>query len=464
MSNRKLLMIIPYKARDLEGHALVGYHLRRLYGYDVVYSNGYGIESKLLQHAPDALVLDHLSWDFKVKQARLARELGMKVIVLPTEGLFQDREGAQRRAGKLHGATHVVDAYLAWGDYARDALLEQELMSEEQVCTVGCPRFDFYAAPYLSLMQTREDLCSSLNFANPYAPLVLWATNTSFASRNPQTMLHRQVRSAKKPAAEVRAHIEDHLVQFKEHSSLVMSLARRHPDWNFVIKVHPAEWINPYVALTKEAPNVRLAFNTPIRHYLYNCDVLLQRNCTTATEAWMLGKPVLNLEVGRYNRVVRDEYRSGNHPVTSLAEADEAVQQYIQGMPVDDAQQKARAAFIASFFYRIDGKSSERCAERIFGVLAPPTYGDDDQARTRRAVNEAYATWREAEDTKVTNRIKDLLGIDRTVSLRFWKEIFQGWKSNLDLFQPEVDITTDMVGELHHCYEQVLASNASERV
>src|SRR5687767_14031003 len=135
---RRILMIVPYKARDLEGHSLVGYHLQNRYGHEPLYTNGYRIENKLLEYAPDAIVFDHLSWNFKVQQAKLAKRLGMKVVVLPTEGLFQDQEGAVRRAGSLHQVTSLIDLYLTWGDYPRNALLERKLMAPTKVQTVGC--------------------------------------------------------------------------------------------------------------------------------------------------------------------------------------------------------------------------------------------------------------------------------------------------------------------------------------
>jgi surface carbohydrate biosynthesis protein len=460
MKPRKILFIVPYRARDLEGLSLVGYHLRSLYGHEPIFSNGYKIERKLLEYGPDAIVFDHLSWNFKVHQARMAKQLGMKVIVLPTEGLFQDQEGAVRRAGSLHNATGLVDLYLTWGDYPRNALLERNLMTSSQVQTVGCPRFDFYREPYLALMKTRAELLQPLGVRNPDAPLILWATNTPYASRNPKKMIHRQVTRARKPEAEVRLHVEDHMTQFHEHSRLVEALARRHPEWNFVVKVHPAEWINPYVEMAKEIPNLYLAYNVPIRDFLYHCDLLLQRNCTTATEAWMFSKPVLNLEFGKYNRMVREEYRSGNHIVNNLEEADEAIRNYLGKSPISAEQERARQAFIKEFYYRIDGKAGERCADLINQVLTPPKYTDLDQEHTRAAVKDAATKRKKAEDTSHVNRFKDLLGLDRDVSLRFWKTLTRNEaKSNLGVFEAEVEITPEMVTELYQLYEQVLQSS-----
>jgi surface carbohydrate biosynthesis protein len=457
MPLRRVLFVVPYRARDLEGHALVGYHLKRRYEYEPVFSNGYDIERKLFEHKPDALVLDHLEWDFKARQARLAKELGIKVLVLATEGLHQNKEEAVRRAGKMHQVGGIVDGYFAWGRYVRDAILEQELVPTDRLFVTGCPRFDFYRQPYLSLMQPREQFLRELGFQKPHAPLVVWATNTTYAARNPKKIMHRQVTKARKPEEEVSAYLADHQTQFREHSRAVLELANRHQNWNFVIKVHPAEWINPYVEMVRNSPNIRLAYDKPIRDFLYHCDVLLQRDCTTATEAWMLAKPVIEMEIGNYYKSIREEYRRGNQVVTSLPEADDMLQRYVDGFPVSTVQQRAREEFIEEYYHRVDGMSSSRCAELIHEIVSPPNYTDEEQSRTRRATSEAYLKWSTSEDGRLPNRFKDILHIRRQTSLRFWKRMFRRErKDNMGLFTPEIEITTDMVKTLYRDFDRAL--------
>jgi surface carbohydrate biosynthesis protein len=455
--SRKILLIVPYKARDLEGLALVAYHLERRYGHQVVFSNGYGIEQKLLENGPDAVVFDHLVWDFKARQARLAKQLGMKVLMLPTEGFHQDKEEPAQRAGKLFQVSHMVDCHFAWGDFARGAVLEQNLTTEDRIHTVGCPRFDFYSEPYLGLMEPRAEFLARLGIRNPKAPVVLWATSTTYVSRNQDKILHRQVAQGNLSEAEIRAMLEDGNEQFREHSRTVVELARRHPEWNVIIKVHPAEWINPYVKLVKSLPNLYLAFNAPIGEFLFNCDVLLQRGCTTATEAWMLGKPVLELEVGKYQMPIRREITSGNDIARTLDEADAAIQSYLRGAPISRDKQEARNAVLFDYYYRIDGKSSERCAALIHETISPPGYTDEDQRRTGEAVRAACAEWRAEQDRRAPNRLKDMIGVSRKVSLRFWKRFLRDEaKDNFGVFTPEVEITRPMAEELYAKFDRAL--------
>jgi surface carbohydrate biosynthesis protein len=357
----------------------------------------------------------------------------------------------------LHNAAHLPDRYLTWGDFPRRALLKQNLMTERQVKTVGCPRFDFYSEPLIGLMPEKKELLKRLGFSDFSAPIVLWATNTPYSSREASVIIERQTKRAKKPLAEVQAHLEDHKTQFREHSQIVLELARRHPEWNFIIKVHPAEWINPYLDLEKETLNLKVAYNAPIGQFLRHADVLLQRNCTTATEAWMFGKPVINLEIGEYRRPVRDEYARGNHQVFSVCEAETAIINYLDGAEITVSQQRARAEFIADFYHKIDGKSHERCAAAIHEVLSAPEYTTEAQTLKNKLTKAAINEKKKRDDARLINKVKDLLGVDRDQTLRFWKKYFRKEAvHNAGKFTAEPEITGEMAAELYQKFDALL--------
>jgi len=449
-AQRRALLIVPYKNRDFDGLALVGYILERFYGLEVVYTNGYGIERKLLEHKPDAVVFDHLVWDFKVRQAMLARSLGMKVILLPTEGLHVDLEEGLRIAGKVSASTHLIDCHFTWGDSVRDAIVAAHLSPADRVHTVGCPRFDYYSDAFRSLMPDRETFLHGLGIKNAAAPVVLWCTSSSYAARDQQKMVRRQVTRGGVPEAECQAMLRDGQTQLRLHSQLIIELANRHPDFNFVVKVHPAEWIDPYVELTKQRSNVFLAYNAPIRGFLAHSDVLLQRGCTTATEAWMLGKPVLELSIGSYERPVRHDLVAGSHVVRSTDEADRALQGYLDGSSIADDLQGARADFLEKFCFKIDGQAAFRCAELIARTVSPPAHPDSDHALMRRLATKAHADAVHADDIRLPNRIKDAVGIPRERSLRIWRQLLDSeGRGNFGLFVAEVDITPAMVSSAY---------------
>ena len=458
---RRIMMLVAYKSRDLEGHSLVAYHLEKRYGHEVRLTNIYDVERKIMEYAPDLLVLDHLMWENKARQAETAKRYGARVAVLPTEGLFQDTESAARMAGRVPEHTQWCDLYLAWGDYVRNAVLERKLMTPDQIHTTGCSRFDLYSEPYLALIQSKEELAAKLGIADPDAPLILWCTNTTYRTQDRERFFERYVGRAEFTREEVYAMLEDEQTQYREHSRVVLELAQRNPGWNFVIKVHPAEPVADYLPLTEQASNIRIAFDAPIRDFLYHCDVSLQRGCTTATECWMLGKPVIELQVGSFLRAAREEFVSGNHVASSVDEAERAIGAYLDGMPIPDDQQRARDAFIADFYYRIDGKSSERCAELLHELIVPAAYSDDDQRRTRAAAAAAYDRWKSSEDARLPNRIKDALGLNREASLRPWKSWRLGRQYSQGRAVAQPEILPGMKEQVQERYAALLDGRAS---
>jgi len=459
MPKRKVMMLVPYKVRDLEGAALVGHHLKERYGFEVVYTNGYGIERKLLEADPDALVLDHLVWSFKAAEARLAKRLGLKVFMLPTEGLFQSPDVALKVVGMHHDVTALPDRIFSWGRYVQRAVLEAGLTAPDRIPVVGCPRFDLYANPYVGSVQPRDEFVRGLGFDHPSRPLVLWATNTPYATRDMRKIVNRYVRRSDWTERQVMDLVEDNRDQFAEHSRVIGKLARAHPEWNFIVKVHPAEWSHPYERLVRAHGNIRLAHTVPVRPFLVHCDLLLQRNCTTANEAWMLGKPVLNLEIGSYRREAQALYADGNEIVHSCAELERSVRKYLDGAP---EQQRARETFIAEFYFAIDGKASERCADFIARDLLAANYGAEARAAKSAAVAQARREREAREDRRFTNRVKDVAGIPRSVSLRFWRRILprEGkWFGTWPTTEPE--ITQEMVEDVYAGYDAVLKESVA---
>jgi surface carbohydrate biosynthesis protein len=439
MTSPRILLLVPYAARDFDGAALVGHHLRARHGVETLFTNGYGIERKLLRLSPDALVLDHLVWDFKAAEARLAKRLGMKVFLLPTEGLYHDPGPVRQAMGEDHGVSDAIDAAFCWGGYMRRAV--EGLLPAERAPETGCPRFDFYAPRWRGLLPPRGAFLRSLGFERPEAPLLLWCTNTPYFARDRKEVVRRYVSRSNMTEREVLDFLEDEAEQFREHSGIVLELARRRPEWNVCVKIHPAEWAEPYRDFPSRPGNVRVAHAQPIRDFLHHADVLLQRNCTTATEAWMLGKHVLDLDAGVYRRVARNEFREGCTPVADADAAEAAVLRALGGEPVPEGQRRAREAFLSEFYGAIDGRAAERCAAQIAAELSAEAYPAARRARKDAEVARERRMREELEDRRLVNRMKDFCGIRRETSLRFWRRI----RSAREPATTEVEITPGMV-------------------
>ncbi len=316
---RRILVTVPNLLRDLEACALVGYHLERCFGHDVRYTTGRNLSADLVEQAPDVLVLDQIAWDYRARQAALARRLGCRLVLLPTSGLFQDLRQHGLIAGKAFSATKLVDLYLAWGEEARQSLLEDGLR-EDQTQTTGSPRFDFYSAPYTSLVRDRTDFLRAIGVDEVDRPVVVWAPgNVAYAATGGKA-LDRWAQGTRVDPEVFREEMADTVAQYDEHSPWIVEIARRQPSWTVIVKVHPGDDLSRFLWMREGVPNLHVVQNVPIRELLFHMSVMLQWCSTAANEAWMLGKPVLSLSTRQPALKIGTEYLAGSQTTRSMEE------------------------------------------------------------------------------------------------------------------------------------------------
>jgi surface carbohydrate biosynthesis protein len=424
----RVLLVVPRPVRDLEGHVLVAYHLERAHGIDVRLTTGSDFERRLLEVAPDAVVLDYLGWDSQAESARVAKELGIAVFVLPTAGLFEHPDEYARAVGKYTGANELIDCYLAWGPASRQVLLSAGVLTAGQIDTVGNPRFDLYQPRYAALTARRERVLAGLGYSTLSAPLITWSTNTNNyndRSRSLARVISQHEKHGGRDREDLVRGLRDERIQFEAHSEIVRTLALKHPEWNVLIKVHPFERVDPYRRLCAKIPNLRVAPDLPVRHILSHTAVLLQRGCTTATEAWMLGKAVIELEIGQFHQAWAPEaHRRGSDVARSLAEAEELISARLRGCPPPAVQTEARAAYLDQWYAGADGMASERCAAAIAARVQLVGADRPRRGRLEALVTKHRVALGTAEDARLVNRLKTLLGVSRSQTLRFWRTSF----------------------------------------
>jgi surface carbohydrate biosynthesis protein len=458
-NQRRILLIVPKPVRDLEGHALVSYYLRHQFGHDVLLHTGPDAEQAFLDYEPDVLVLDWVGHGDRLREAQLAKVAGAKLCVLPTAGVFPDDTGFLRIAGEANVASKLIDCYLSWGEFAAQAIVRERVLSGDRVEVTGCPRFDFYANQNLAGIGDRCEFFRRMGIVDTNAPVVLWCTGTNNYNnldRDPERFVHYVAVCGGVTETEARLQLEDERKQLESHSQLVRELARRHPNWNFLVKIHPLEHRKFYLEWARRSTNIFIGPNLPIREFVFHCDVLLQRGCTTATEFWTRGKPVLELRMGGFqSEWAPPQHMAGNHSVFTVEEADQAIACYLKGAPVPQSQKTARQSYLELFLYRIDGLSGRRCAARIDREVTAPRYTDDDQRRKRVKIARIRCEKRENRSQDFLSQFKRAVGIPIHRTLRPWRHSF--WKPS-----PEIDVK--VLTQLYEKYERAVLEQEAAAV
>ena len=113
---------------------------------------------------------------------------------------------------------------------------------------------------------------------------------------------------------------EPGLSELRQVEDQLISMARTHLDWLFIVKQHPNQ--NDELR-NKISDNVRFLRNYPINYLLNNCDLAITRDSTAGLEATLLEKPLINLCIDGMDF---DYSRYGiSHKVTKLSQLPEAI-------------------------------------------------------------------------------------------------------------------------------------------
>jgi surface carbohydrate biosynthesis protein len=368
----RVLITVDNKWRDLPGLVWLGVHLGDL-GLEVRYARNTMEASALWRHRPDVVVLNHVMDGARRKLLAKMRETGLRVIVLPTEGIPGFGEIPDLDPDR-YGSPDCVDLHLVWnGEYERH-LKGLNRWPEDAIRRVGVPRFDFYRPPLRGFLPSREDFAREWNL-DPARKNLVFTTNFTHARYHvrDQEVLREDYsklgvgRRLKDTPEIARRDFESREIFTKA----LMRVPDRFPDVNVVVRPHPNEehsyWDEVMGKLGAPRPGARAALvvRGGIWDVLANADVLVQRSCTTGMEAWMLDLPTIEQRINPDEWYISEGHAAGSDLATSESGLWERVEHYLRGGAIPSALRDHRRAWLDRWCGDLDGRSSSRAARAI---------------------------------------------------------------------------------------------------
>ena len=355
--------VVDHPKRDLAGSVLAAYQLASR-GASVALIPMYEQGVDVPRLGLNALVANYAR-AANLDLMRAFAKAGLALYVLDTEGgILADKGGNSPPALAAQirdmGYSTILSGYFLWGSRLHEAFKAGGTLKPEQLHLTGCPRFDFAAPRWRSLLdgERRGYLLVNANF-----PLV----NSRFTSR-PDDEREAMIRFGF-TAPYIDRLLADLKQVFANYLAEIGRLAAARPDRQILVRPHPFEREEVYRAALGQHANVVVDGAGSVLDMIQNAAAVIHLNCGTAIEAVLLGKLPIQLEY-------LNTPATAGHALLP-ARASRRTMSFEELLAVvDDIDAETRkfdfagvhAAEIHPFFHHNDGRAAERVADALVGV------------------------------------------------------------------------------------------------
>jgi surface carbohydrate biosynthesis protein len=352
--------VVDHPKRDLAGSVLAAYQLAsRGASVAIVPMYEQGVDVPRL--GLDTLVVNYAR-DANLDLMRSFAKAGLALHVLDTEGGVLAEKGgnsppAMAAYVRNSGYADILSGYFFWGGRLHAAFNDNKTMPSDRLHLTGCPRFDFAAPRWRTLLdgKRRGYLLVNANF-----PLV----NSRFSAK-PGAEREAMVRAGW-DGAYVDRFLADLKQVFANYLVEIGRLAAARPDRAILVRPHPFESEEVYRAALTQHSNVVVDGAGSVLDMIQNAAAIIHLNCGTAIEAVLLEKLPIQLEY------LNTEATAGHARLP--ARVSRAVMSFDELLAVIDRLDEETAKFdfagvhaanIEAFFYRNDGAAAERVADIV---------------------------------------------------------------------------------------------------
>lgn len=284
-------------------------------------------------------------FDFRMNQSRVTldkwshekvRKLGHEIWLFDEEVTSLDQSGAFAKTQISAEVVERASKVLAWSEY--HANLVHEVSSSAEVYVTGHPRYDVYNHRVREIYNR-----DARRHFKAYGNYVLVASSfgeLAFGGRDAvdeRIKVHVAKGFFKEPSDSLL--FIDHYEYYRKTLQLFMDgivkLARAHQNLNFVVRPHFNETHEMWSPILKhDLSNLHVVHDGPIASWIHGSVGLLHNHCSTAIEAYLLGKQVVSYVPVEDKRFERFLPSAVSTTVRSLPELIKAVVKLRDGVPL----------------------------------------------------------------------------------------------------------------------------------
>jgi surface carbohydrate biosynthesis protein len=369
---RWLILVVETKARELHAKLLLGL-LAADRGWGVIIGNKNALRAAQTQ-LPRGTFIEKGVPPGRTSNVERARSAGNRASAMCEEGLlYLSPEDYLHR--RLHRPSFdALDFFFTWGSRQTTDLLEVMEHGQEKIVTSGNPRLDLLRDEWRGVFER-----AAQDLRNRHGRIIL--VNTKFALVNNIDAEIRDYTDHLKAAGKISS--EAHEALWRRYSAvqervyplfleLLPALSKAFKDHTVVVRPHPSERDTPWMKKARDLPNVQVAYDGNVHEWIMAADVVIQNNCTTGVEAFLLGKPTISYRPCKDDGVELELPDRVSLGASTEGELIDLIRRII-GNDIDPAAiHSAERDYVKQYIANVDGKSAcETILDTMDGLDLP---------------------------------------------------------------------------------------------
>ncbi len=348
-NKKRILFLLGDPARDMMTYSLLMKEMKDDYFMKSI--NHLSHRPYVQVFKPDLIIISESRSIYMSRATKYARRKLKEVKILTLHG-----EGAINPAAfEWWSSGYNQDWEMVWGNKPKQILIEYGKKNPEKVLVTGNPRFDYHVNAI-----SEEEFKEIVNIDNDKKRVLLTTNFLIYKGR---------------VVRDFDFDIEKYMQLREEVSEAFTNIAKRHPEIQFLIKLHPSEVDEIYTPMVKrkKLKNTQvyckeLQENIPINYFLPHIDVLIHWSSTTSTEAWMHEKPTISVQLVDMGDLV-GEFNKGSFVVKNEEDLEKKIFEFLGDKTIPEEMRNFQLQFIEEWYGPIDGKRTACVAQYIQDII-----------------------------------------------------------------------------------------------
>ena len=385
---KRIFLPIEIKAREF--HSKILFSLFAVeYGFEVLL----GGQSELFEALPDfgqGLYIDKSVAITRRERFLHFRSLGNHIVAWNEEGLIYHSDNVYHATRMDQEAFDQTDLFFAWGPHETKTILTRYPEAKKKVFQTGNPRMDLLRPIFRTYCKPRIS-----QLRKSYGSIIL--INTNFPLYNFYKGFDAGINMFDAYPLAEQHEFKSQFYEFSRKGydgfmAAIPEIRNAFPEHTIVIRPAPVENADPWIERFGNQKRTLITKEGNVVEWIQAADVVVQFNCTTGVETFLLGVPAVAYRCVRSNIFETELPNACSLEAFSLEELVEQLRfaiLKIKGGTDSFVPRSDQQAIINAYFSSLDGPTA---CERILDVLRNREFAT--QPVTRETVPLPKKIWR----------------------------------------------------------------------